>query len=203
MGFAESLSQQKFHPIIKLPESYPVFDFSGDYDADKNSINRWGVGKYNELRPSMYKGEQYSSEELRKVRNIHMGIDIGAPPKTPVHAFADGRVLFAQDNAQAWDYGPTLITEHVINGFQFWLLLGHLSEESLQVSPVGKEFAQGEIIAEVGSKEVNGGWNPHIHVQVSLIKPSEGDLPGVVSQEDHSEALKIYPDPRIILGAIY
>ena len=52
----------------------------------------------------------------------------------------------------------------------------------------------------MGSEEENGGWPPHVHFQLSLIEPEECDLPGVVSEENHDIALKIFPDPRMVLG---
>ena len=52
-------------------------------------------------------------------------------------------------------------------------------------------------------KQKNGGWPPHVHFQLSLIEPKTCDLPGVVSEENHEVALKVFPDPRHVLGNLY
>ena len=55
----------------------------------------------------------------------------------------------------------------------------------------------------MGEEHENGGWPPHVHVQMSLHEPVDGDLPGVVKGEDREDALALYPDPRLICGALY
>ena len=55
----------------------------------------------------------------------------------------------------------------------------------------------------MGTREVNGGWNPHLHFQLSLLEPETHDLPGAVSVADRSWALRAFPDPRLVLGPLY
>ena len=59
------------------------------------------------------------------------------------------------------------------------------------------------VLTQVGSKTENGGWNPHLHFQLSRVAPKNYDLPGVVSLVDRELATKVFPDPRYILGDIY
>ena len=68
---------------------------------------------------------------------------------------------------------------------------------------VGQKIYSGDILAYIGNEKENGGWPPHVHFQLSLIKPEESNLPGVVSEEHHNIALKVFPDPRLVLGKIY
>jgi murein DD-endopeptidase MepM/ murein hydrolase activator NlpD len=68
---------------------------------------------------------------------------------------------------------------------------------------IGSQIKAGEMIARIGSEEVNGGWPPHVHFQLSFVEPETHDMPGVVSQEDREDALKVYPDPRLVLGLVY
>ncbi|HET6528601.1 MAG TPA: hypothetical protein VFG39_07595, partial [Balneolaceae bacterium] len=58
-------------------------------------------------------------------------------------------------------------------------------------------------IAEIGTEEVNGGWAPHLHFQLSVDDPGKADLPGVVSDDEREQALELYPDPRLVLGELY
>ena len=68
---------------------------------------------------------------------------------------------------------------------------------------VGDSVSPGQLIATIGDENENGGWPPHIHLQISLIEPIDNDLPGVVKLSDRDEALATYLDPRLILGQIY
>ena len=53
----------------------------------------------------------YNTELFGGERDLHVGLDIGAPIDTPV-AFADGIVFSKGVNPEAGSYGPTIITEH-------------------------------------------------------------------------------------------
>jgi murein DD-endopeptidase MepM/ murein hydrolase activator NlpD len=140
-------------------------------------------------------------------RTIHVGLDIGGPAQTPIYAFEDGTIHSFADNDEDGSYGPTIITEHTlsIDGLEqtLWLLHGHLSRESLASLELGARIRKGEQIATMGDERENGGWPPHVHVQLSFEEPSEPDLQGVVSPKDRETALLRYPDPRNILGKLY
>ncbi len=187
-----------FHKVIDLPENYEVYDFSRSYDSERMRSSQYGVGKYNEKRAGMYNQELFSGQ-----RDIHVGIDIAAPVGTPIYAFAPGTIFLFDYNSASGDYGYTLITEHVIEKQKFYVLWGHLSQKSVENKICGQGFDRGDVIAWVGDKHENGGWNPHLHIQLSLIAPEKADLPGVVNEKDRARALEIYPDPRLILGPIY
>ena len=55
----------------------------------------------------------------------------------------------------------------------------------------------------MGDKHENGGWEPHLHFQLSLIEPTTHDMPGVVNPKNRDAALQNYPDPRLVMGSIY
>ena len=50
--------------------------------------------------------------------------------------------------------------------FVFYTLYGHLSRDSLDGLSPGKPVRRGERIAYIGTHEVNGGWPPHLHLQI-------------------------------------
>ena len=188
-----------FQPVIALPGGYEVFDFTEGYDAERTLKSPYGVGRYDEHRPGMYLGDQFISG----TRNIHVGVDLAAPVGEPVHAFYGGSVFKLGDNALPYDYGPTIITRHTWLGQTVYALFGHLSRKSLEGWSVGDTFEAGDLLAWVGGMEENGGWNPHLHFQLSLIEPETHDLPGAVGAEEHVHALAAFPDPRLVLGALY
>jgi peptidoglycan LD-endopeptidase LytH len=191
-------SRYAFSPVIELPPDYEVYDFTRGYDKDRVRTSKFGVGKYNEVRKGMYTTELFAGE-----RNIHMGIDIAAPVNHPVASFYEGHVYMFAYNAAAGDYGHTLIIEHEFDGVKLWALYGHLSSASTQDKDTGQKVRAGEVIAWVGDEHENGGWNPHLHLQLSLEKPLVCDMPGAVSAEHLSTALKTYPDPQLVLGKLY
>jgi len=189
----------RFHPVIHLSDDYEVYDFTTGYDPARPRASTYGVGRYNERRPDMYAGDQF----VEGRRDIHVGIDLAAPAGEPVHAFFPGTIFMLGDNALPYDYGPTLITRHQWSGQIVYALHGHLSRESLVPWSRGDSFEAGEVLARVGCREENGGWNPHVHFQLSLVEPATHDLPGAVGVADHQWALQAFPDPRLVLGPLY
>ena len=186
-----------FHPIIKLPKDYAVCDFSKNNFQDLKT--EYSIGRYNEKRPFLYKQDEFIKEK----RTIHMGLDIGAPSGTPIYAPLDGRIFLFKDNNKEGDYGPTLITAHHLDGFDFYILFGHLSRQSLENKKKGAFFKKASVLGFVGCENENGHWPCHVHIQLSYLKPKEAHLPGVVSEKDHKWALDNFPDPRLILGLVY
>ena len=187
-----------FHPVIHLPDEFEIYDFTRGYDPDRELSHAYGIGKYDEVRPGMYEGEQFEG-----IRNIHMGIDIAAPVGETVSAFYDGRIFKLGDNALPYDYGPTIITHHRWLDQDVYALHGHLSRDSLSRWSEGDLIRKGEPLARVGDRTENGGWNPHLHFQLCLYEPETHDLPGVVSERDRDWALSAFPDPRLVLGPVY
>ncbi len=199
-----------FHEVVKLPEEYWVFDFTRGVDKSWKCPFDYQIGRYDEIRPGMYEQQIFSGE-----RDLHVGIDIGGPQQTEVFAFSDGTIHSFGINSEIGSYGPTIITKHQVSlatkvgskqmnpATTIWVLHGHLASESLEGLEVGQEISGGQLLAKIGSKEENGGWEPHLHIQLSLIEPATFDLEGVVARENRQQALQQYPDPRLILGNLY
>ena len=132
---------------------------------------------------------------------------------TPVHAFASGEVVTVAVNDEDGSYGPTLITKHTLalparpgaapSGEErtFWVLYGHLSLESIHHWSKGDRFEAGAILARLGSEDENGGWPPHVHVQLSNHAPVDGDLPGVVEGRKSRNGSRDLPRPASRLWA--
>ncbi len=191
----------KFHPVIRLPETYEIFDFSKGYSPEKFKA-RFGVGRYNEDRKGMYTTALFSPD-APEARTVHMGVDIAAPAATEVFAFDDGVIFMTGINSAPGDYGGTLITLHNFEGRRLWALYGHLSHLSVELRKAGEKIFRGDRLGWLGDEKENGGWNPHVHFQLSWVEPLICDLPGVVSAGDRNQALTNFPDPRIVLGPLY
>jgi peptidoglycan LD-endopeptidase LytH len=189
----------RFKPVIAYPGPFEVFDFGSEYDADAVERAGWGIGKYDERRSS----DMYNSHLYVDGRTVHMGLDLWGPSGTPVMAFLDGRIYAKADNANPRDYGPTVVTEHELQGVRFWALFGHLSRESLAIHDIGDTVSAGTVLGYFGDREVNGGWAPHLHLQLSLTPPLDADMPGVVHPQDRAWARATYADPRLVVGPLY
>jgi murein DD-endopeptidase MepM/ murein hydrolase activator NlpD len=183
------------HPALRLPERYELLDLTRGYTPPTGP---YSVGRYDEDRAGLYTAALFGG-----ARTLHMGIDLGAPAGAEVFAFREGRV-YAQGALPApGDYGHTVITEHEWRGAPLWALYGHLSAASIEHLKVGQRVERGQRLGWLGEPHENGGWPPHLHFQLSLHPPRGHDLPGVVAPSERAEALRLYPDPRLVLGELY
>jgi 4-aminobutyrate aminotransferase-like enzyme/Ser/Thr protein kinase RdoA (MazF antagonist) len=124
-----------------------------------------GVGAYDEDR-SCYQGDQFRTD-APEPRSVHLGIDLFIDADTPVRAMLPGTVLSVVDNDAAYDYGPTVVLQHEAgDAGPFWVLYGHLSRRTLTTVRPGQHVEAGDVVGFIGDHTVNGGWSPHVHVQV-------------------------------------
>ncbi|HEV2458774.1 MAG TPA: aminotransferase class III-fold pyridoxal phosphate-dependent enzyme, partial [Ktedonobacterales bacterium] len=165
---------------------------------------RVGIGRYDEVRP-IYTSDAYKVEgnDGPEWRTLHIAADLFLEPGSPVFAPLDGVVHSFHDNAAPKDYGPTIILEHAVDGgrLTFYTLYGHLSRDSLDRLSIGMPVARGSEIARIGDASVNGGWPPHLHVQVITdLLGKAGEFPGVARPSQREVWLSISPDPSLMLG---
>ena len=64
-------------------------------------------------------------------------------------------------------------------------------------------MAAGEVIGHLGGPHENGGWAPHVHLQLALDAPDGINMDVVVAPEDRKRALERHPDPRLVVGPLY
>jgi 4-aminobutyrate aminotransferase-like enzyme/Ser/Thr protein kinase RdoA (MazF antagonist) len=165
---------------------------------------RAGVGRYDEVR-AIYTTDLFRVEgnDGPEWRTVHLGVDIGAPAGTPLHAPLAGTIHSLRDNQAPGDYGPTIVLEHEATDDRptFWTLFGHLSRASLERWHAGQVVRAGELLGWIGDVSVNGGWWPHVHIQVICdMLDRAGDFPGVARPEEREVRLSISPDPSPLLG---
>ncbi len=160
-----------------------------DLGAGMPPVDGLAIGRYDEER-SIYTAPEFETPDGRW-RTRHMAVDIFAPAGSPVFAPLDGVVERRENRNQPGDYGGLLVLRH--EG-PFWTLHGHLDPSSLATG----EVRAGEEIARLGTAEVNGGWEPHLHLQ--LFTDLVSDLPGVALSDEADVWRSVCPDPNLLLG---
>lgn len=191
----EATASAQFHPVLRLPPTYLVRDFTNGPDDRKAEYD---VGRYDELRTGLYTTPLFDG-----TRCLHVGIDLGGPVGTPVMAYDDGELAYYGYMPADGDYGYVVVTRHTLRGFPIWALHGHLDAASIAGKQRGQRVRKGEVLGWLGSREENGGWPAHVHFQLSWEDPGTHDMPGVVDPRERESALACYPDPRLVLGPLY
>lgn len=162
----------------------------------------YGIGGYNEHRTIYSRSNVFDAgDSSSEPRRLHLGIDIWGKAGAPVFAPLEGTVHSFAFNKQFGDYGATIIVQHRLNEEAFYILYGHLSLADLEGLTAGKYIKKGEIIGHFGEPDENGGWPPHLHMQVITdMQAYVGDYPGVCRYSEREKYLNNCPDPDLILG---
>jgi len=190
---------------------HDVAAFTRHLDGQLRAANAdIGIGRYDEVR-GVYASDVFrtTGNDGPEWRTVHIGLDLFAPPGTPVLAPLSGVVHSVADNAAPLDYGPTVILEHRAgdDGPPFYTLYGHLARDSVQFLREGAAVAKGTVIARIGDVPENGGWPPHLHVQIITdMLGRRGDFPGVCRADQRRLWLSLVPDPNLIAqipGGVY
>jgi len=197
--------------VISLAEGAPATSFAGPVESwewMQAQMDAAGaqvvVGRYDEDR-SCYAGEQFRTD-APEPRSVHTGIDLFITDGTPVHAMLPGTVETVVDNAYEYDYGPTVVLRHHTgDGTPFWVLYGHLSRRTLTTVTPGQAVAAGDVVGFIGDHTVNGGWAPHVHLQIMTDlmadpdKGFDGNFEGAGEPSRMAIWKAIVPDVNLLL----
>jgi 4-aminobutyrate aminotransferase-like enzyme/Ser/Thr protein kinase RdoA (MazF antagonist) len=161
------------------------------------------IGKYDEPR-LLYSSPLFAGTDgpLDERRTIHLGLDIFADAGTPVFAPLQGVVHAFAYNPAALDYGGVIILRHTTDDdTEFFSLYGHLSRASLTDLAAGRVIDRGQQFATLGTPDENGGWTPHLHLQLFTDLLGLGtDVPGVARPGQRAAWRSICPDPNLVAG---
>ena len=161
----------------------------------------YGIGGYDEHRNVYSISKVFDADKPgEEPRRLHLGIDIWGKPYTKVMAPLEGIIHSYAFNNRFGDYGATIILTHIIKGYTFYSLYGHLSLNSIKNINEGDRVAKGDVLAEFGIPSENGHWPSHLHFQlISDIGNWKGDYPGVCKFSEKNTWLANSPDPDTIL----
>ena len=160
------------------------------------------VGGYGEVRP-VYTTDDFEGrgDSGPRWRSVHLGLDYWTRSAgETVFSPLDGTVACHGIDPTAGGYGGTLILQHDPQpGLRFYTLYGHLDYASVKNLGAGARVKAGQAIGQLGTPEQNGGWPPHLHLQVMLDLLDLGvEYPGVAYPEDRRAWLGLCPSPRLI-----
>ncbi len=201
-------------PVIDLSVSTPLVGAGPEkedaaamtriiFQEMEDAGSRLGIGRYNEARV-IYTADAFKVETdtAPEYRTVHLGLDLFARPGEPVYAFMGGRVHSFRNNTAHQDYGPTIILFHETDsGIPFYSLYGHLAATSLDGLEPGMPVSAGQPIGTIGSAAENGGWAPHLHVQLTTdLLGQQGSFPGVARPSQRRVWTALCPDPGLVLG---
>ncbi len=120
-------------------------------------VNRHLYGGLWEDRQTIWRNFYKSKEPL-----LHLGVDFNnLAPGTSVTSLSNGVVRDVWHDTDILNGWGTRI---LVQDNDTWFLYGHLSKSVC--CNEGSFIREGEIVGFVGNEEENGGWFPHLHLQV-------------------------------------
>lgn len=135
-------------------------------------------------------------------RTVHLAVDVFAPAGTAIHAPCDGVVAAIENRTDALDYGGVIVLRHASpEGDPFYTLYGHLAPACLNTLKPGDPVTEGEVFCHLGAVHQNGGWAPHLHIQLALTIDGMGnDWPGVCDPDEIALWEAVCPNPAALLN---
>jgi len=174
----------------------------GTQQEPRHAVATW-LGRYAEPR-LIYTDRAFALGPHRgsNRRTVHIGVDVFMPPGTAVRAPLDATVEVVEYRGQHLDYGGMVVLRHTpADGVSFATLYGHLSRASVARLTSGQRVASGAAFAELGDRSENGGWDPHLHLQLALNAGLLDDAwPGVADPDDLSYWRALCPNPAALLN---
>lgn len=129
----------------------------------------YSYGGYLEDRKELWSGHYQEA-----LKAVHYGVDFTVPECTSVHIPTDGVLIdkyIDTDQDGGWGGRLTFRTAH-----------GHLLFGHLKITNTKKNYTAGDLIGCIAPSDTNGGWWPHLHVQ--LMKEFTKDVDGYGAHYD-------------------
>jgi 4-aminobutyrate aminotransferase-like enzyme/Ser/Thr protein kinase RdoA (MazF antagonist) len=127
-----------------------------------------GIGPFGEER-TVYAGEMFVSRFIEKTRRTrHLGLDLFMAAGTKVFTPLPATVVSVEIEQDPLGYGCLIALRHEPeNCPPFVSLWGHLAHEAMNRLTAGDRLEAGALVGEMGAPAENGGWAPHLHLQLS------------------------------------
>ena len=162
----------------------------------------YSFGGYLENREDLWAGSYMEPE-----KSVHLGIDINVPAGTEVsvvHPCRVAKIIHDSDQDGGWGSVIMFALEKPV-GRTSHFIYAHLSKDDIRVK-AGDIIEPGQIVASLGTPDVNGGWYEHLHVQAMTMdawnmvrdRHDMGAFDGYDSLPYGRH--KLSPDPAFLLG---
>ena len=168
-----------------------------EFGPDSVWIGRYGEPRLVNTSAAFRNGPHRHSDR----RTVHIGLDLYLSPGTAIQAPYEALVQSVEYRGESLDYGGLVVLRHVTpEGDWFSTLYGHLSRKSLEHLEPGQRLARGAPFATIGDVTENGGWAPHLHLQLLLDPGLTGrEWPGVADPDDLAFWEALCPNPAVLL----
>ncbi len=161
-----------------------------------------GVGPFGEER-TVYAGEMFVSRFIEKTRRTrHLGLDLFMAAGTKVFTPLPATVVSVEIEKEPLGYGCLIALRHEPEGCPpFTSLWGHLAHEATGRLKVGERLEAGALVGEMGLPTENGGWAPHLHLQLSTdTNLSATEILGVGEARYLDVWAELFPDASTFAG---
>jgi 4-aminobutyrate aminotransferase-like enzyme/Ser/Thr protein kinase RdoA (MazF antagonist) len=161
-----------------------------------------GIGPWGEAR-TVYSGEMFVSKLIDNMRRTrHLGLDLFMAASTRVYTPVAATVVSVEIEKEPLGYGCLIALRHEPAGCPAFITLwGHLAHEALDRLNPGDHLDAGALVGEMGVPDENGGWAPHLHLQISTdTSLSATEILGVGEERYLDVWAELFPDARTFAG---
>ncbi|MDE2213387.1 MAG: peptidoglycan DD-metalloendopeptidase family protein [Patescibacteria group bacterium] len=159
----------------------------------------YSYGGYMENRPALWRGTYLDATESY----LHLGVDFNVPAGTRVCPSVRCTVVYIDHDPPGEKYGWGTRVIVRLKDHDLYAIYAHL-DRSLMCQ-VGDELEAETLFGKVGLPSCNGGWFPHLHVQLLIPEvfmvltydPKRIDGYGII--KDIQELSRKFPDPLAYL----
>ncbi|MEX2610224.1 MAG: aminotransferase class III-fold pyridoxal phosphate-dependent enzyme [Gemmatimonadota bacterium] len=127
-------------------------------------------------------------------RTRHLGADLFLPAGTPLRVPLEGVVRAVCTGPR----GATLVLAHEVDGAAFHTRWTGLASASVAALREEARMRAGEPLGDVAYHGENGGWPPHVHVQLAATDPA--GIPDTAAPDEWPWLAALCPDPAALLG---
>jgi len=157
-----------------------------------------GIGRYDEPRRWLASDRyRVATDDGAEWRTFHLGLDLFAPPGTPVLAPLDGVVLAVP--APGTGHAPAVVLRHEVDDVVFHTLFRHLDPDASAGLEPGRPVKKGE---RIGAIAPQGGDAPAPHLHLQLVVDTldrDAAFPATARPSRRSVWKSLSPDPNLLV----
>ncbi|WVT72544.1 aminotransferase class III-fold pyridoxal phosphate-dependent enzyme [Sinorhizobium chiapasense] len=161
-----------------------------------------GIGPWGEER-TVYAGDMFVSRFIDHTRRTrHLGLDLFMAAGTKVYTPLAATVVSVEIEKDPLGYGCLIALRHEPEGCPpFVTLWGHMAHEAMGRIKAGDRLEAGALVGEMGAPKENGGWAPHLHLQLSAdTSLTATEILGVGEPQFLDVWAELFPDARTFAG---